>query len=268
MQTFDTATSLIPRGNNQCDWTVPDGWQQGRGAWGGLVIGALIKAVVAAEPDSTRMLRSIAANIVAPAVVGEHVVTATLVRRGSAVSTWSASVVDATGAVVATAFVLLGASRSLTDAPEFRSWQLLEMPIAPPWETLEVVDASGLGPAFFQHLSPRVVSGIPMEGGRPEVLGWIDYREPVQPSAASLVSLADGWWVAGLVAMPQMRPIATISFAANLLVEPSTLAAGEPLLHHAFVSGAADGYTSEHRRLWTSDGRLAVDNVQSVVIIA
>lgn len=268
METFETATSLDPRGDGDFGWTVPDGWQQGRGAWGGLVVGALIRAVEATEPDSARIIRSIAANLVAPAVVGEHRVQVRPVRRGSAVSTWTATVTDAAGTGVATASVLLGAPRSLADDPDFGAWSMLEPPPAPAPDAVPALDLGSHGPKFLQHLSPRLVTGIPGQGGLPEAVGWIDYARPVVPSSASVLALVDAWWPASLAALDGMRPVATISFAANLLVDPTTLAAGEPLLHHSLVSGATEGYTSEHRRLWTADGRLAVDNLQSIVLIA
>lgn len=268
METFDTATRVDQQGDGHFGWAVPDGWQQGRGAWGGLVVGAMIRAVQATEPDADRVVRSIAANLVAPAVVGDHEVRVTPVRRGSAVSTWTVTVTDAEGAGVATASVLLGAPRSLEDAPDFESWSILEAPQAPAPNGVPVLDLGTHGPTFLQHLAPRVVTGIPGQRGLPEAVGWIDYARPVTPSSASVLALVDAWWPASLAALDRMRPVATISFAANLLVDPRTLVAGEPLLHHSLVSGATEGYTSEHRRLWTADGRLAVDNLQSIVLIA
>jgi hypothetical protein len=32
------------------------------------------------------------------------------------------------------------------------------------------------------------------------------------------------------------------------------------------AKSAADGYTSEHRRLWSAQGLLLVDNVQTIVV--
>jgi hypothetical protein len=63
-----------------------------------------------------------------------------------------------------------------------------------------------------------------------------------------------------------MPPIATVSFTASLLADPAQVRADEVVLHHSFLTSAADGYTSEHRRLWSADGRLLVDNVQTIVV--
>jgi hypothetical protein len=67
--------------------------------------------------------------------------------------------------------------------------------------------------------------------------------------------------------MPMLRPAATVSFSAHILVDPKTVGAGEAFVHESFPSGAFGGYSSEVRRLWTADGRLAVDNMQTIAII-
>ena len=40
-------------------WNVPGGWEQGRGAFGGIVVGALTRAVEAVENDPVRRVRSV-----------------------------------------------------------------------------------------------------------------------------------------------------------------------------------------------------------------
>ena len=45
------------------EWSVPDGWQQGRGAFGGLVIAALARALEAHVGDPERTLRSLTAEL-------------------------------------------------------------------------------------------------------------------------------------------------------------------------------------------------------------
>ncbi len=65
--------------------------------------------------------------------------------------------------------------------------------------------------------------------------------------------------------------MATVAFSAHLLIDPETIESvnGEraPLLHEATISSAFDGFTSELRRLWTTDGRLVAENLQSIVVI-
>jgi hypothetical protein len=42
---------------------VPDGWQQGRGAYGGLVLATLLRAIDEAEPDPRRAVRTLLGDL-------------------------------------------------------------------------------------------------------------------------------------------------------------------------------------------------------------
>lgn len=86
------------------------------------------------------------------------------------------------------------------------------------------------------------------------------------------------WWLQRQFATPRVspgaisrastiHPMATVAFSAQILVDPASVDAREPLLHESWISRAAGGYTAETRRLWTSDGRLAVENFQAIAII-
>ena len=264
MSAFDEATAVHRIGDGVFDWAVLDGWQQGRGAWGGLVVGAIVRAVAATEPDSSRLVRSISAQLVAPAVVGAHRITVSPVRQGSAMSTWGIDVEGEAGAV-ARAVVITGAGRT-TDTSDHHTWGTLTRPDAPSATDVPGLPSGPPFPVFTQHCDFRPITGIPMSGGPAETLGWSGYADATPVTATSLLALVDAWWPASLPLLSQMPRIATVNFTASLLLDPTTVPIGEPLLHHSFVAGAHDGFTSEHRRLWTADGRLAVDNMQTVVV--
>src|SRR5262245_892856 len=104
---------------------VATGWEQGRGAYGGLVIGAMARACEA-EAEG-RPFRSISAVVMAPVVAGPAHVAVTPLRRGSGVSILRASVSQG-GALAAEATALFGAPRP--DAPTFVR---REAPVLPPW---------------------------------------------------------------------------------------------------------------------------------------
>lgn len=261
----EAAASLEAHGDGRFGWSVPDGWQQGRGAWGGLVVAALVHATEATEPDAARSVRSISAQLVAPAVVGEHEVTVRPIRIGSAMSTWGLRIEDARAQAVAEAVVITGAPRT-QDADDHHRWGSITMPDAPAADRVPRVPGGPPFPVFTQHAEMRPIAGLPFAGGPAESMGWIGYDVPPTPSAATLLALVDAWWPASLPLLTTMPRVATVSFAANLLVDPVSIAAGELLLSHSFVAAADEGFTSEQRRLWTADGRLAVDNLQSIVI--
>ena len=268
MESFDVAVAATSIDDATFAWTVPDGWQQGRGAWGGLVVGALARAVMRSERDADRLLRSVSAQLIAPAQAGDHSISVECVRRGTAVSTWTAVLRDNEQRTVALLTAVLGATRDLVEPPNFADWRSSAAPSVPVAADVPSLDLPSFGgPVFMQHLDMRPVEGIPGSGDRPETCGWVALKRSVPVDAAVLVALVDAWWPASLVAMTAMRPIATVGFSANLVCDPLDVPEG-PLLHHAFVTGADEGFTSEVRRLWTPDGRLVVDNLQSVVLIA
>lgn len=70
MDSFDTATVTSARADGRFVCDAPDGWEVGRGAWGGLVVGAPINAVTESETGLARVVRSVSAEIASPALVG------------------------------------------------------------------------------------------------------------------------------------------------------------------------------------------------------
>jgi hypothetical protein len=264
---FDDATAVVAAGPSVFDWAVPDGWQQGRGAWGGLVVGALVRAIAPREPDGGRTVRSVSVHMSMPALVGTHRIETRLVRRGSATSTWSAVVTDPAGATVAGMTAVLGSPRVADARLDHASWGTTRMPQAPPVDRVtELPIGPPLMPVFGQHFRAHPVAGLPLTGGAAECLGWIGYAAPTPWTAGSMLALVDAWWPASLVALTGMQRVATVAFSANLLFDPAAVPVGEVLLHHSFVTAAHEGFTSEQRRLWTADGRLVVDNLQSIVV--
>lgn len=265
--TFDEATAVRPIDDGAFDWTVPAGWAQGRGAWGALSFGAMGRAILACEPDPERIMRSVSAEIVSPARVGAVRLTVSELRRGSALSSWSCLAVADTGEVVGRLSAVLAASRR--DVPDYATWGMPSRPDVAPADDVPIVPVEPpFGPEFGQHLEFRPIAGIPLTGGPAVAQGYVRLRRPVPHSALTLVGLVDAWWPATLPAVTTLRPMATVGFAANLLVDPATIPVDEPLLHWGAASGAHEGFTSETRQLWSADGRLVVENLQSIVLIA
>jgi hypothetical protein len=230
------------------------------------VIAALVRSVIASEEDARRTVRSISVQMMGPALVGPHVIDTRLVRRGSSMSTWSALAHDHTGAVVTSMVAILGAPRAEVRTQEGLGWGTVSAPVVPPADSLERAPSGPPYPTFMQHFDFRPVTGMPFSGEQAASDGWLRLVQSPSPSAVLLLALVDAWWPATLSILAEMPPMATVNFTANLVVDPATVRPGEPLLHQSFVTAAADGFASEHRRLWTPDGRLAVDNLQTIVI--
>ncbi|MEZ4404704.1 MAG: thioesterase family protein [Kofleriaceae bacterium] len=260
MDDLRTASTLHPDGDGHFRWDVPDGWQQGKGAFGGLVIGALARAMCACEPDRERALRSLSAELCAPALTGATAITAAVLRRGRGTTYLEARAVQG-GEVVARASALLGAARPPS---------ALALPVAPPAlpRAAEAAAIAPLGqppsPRFTGHYEFRPLGPVPFSGvTTPATAGWLRERgvvtAPRPLDAADVLALLDAWWPCALVVEPAPRPMATVAFTAQLVVDPATLDPTAPFAYRAHLVGAADGYSVEQRHLWQHDRLVALN---------
>ena len=224
-----------------------------------------MRAVEATETDAARRVRSVTAHIMAPALVGPHVIAVEALRIGSAMSTWRAALTDAAGSAIAELVAVAGAPRAFAESVP-GPWGVAVPPSARPPGEVPRIPGGPPFPLFTRHLDMRPVSGLPLSGGPAESIGWLGYDAGTVPSAASLLALVDGWYPASLPLLQAMPPIGTVSFTAALLADPASVRPDEVVLHHSFLTSASDGYTSEHRRLWSQQGDLLVDNVQTIVV--
>ena len=256
---------------------VPDGLQQGRGAWGGVVTGAMVAAAQLADPRPQMAVRTLSAQLVAPVLVGRlHLVVEEL-RRGSATNTLGIRCHDEAGGLLAHGVVVLGSARVGDAMPDGPRW----LAVAPPPELAvgpEAVPEAPMGPplapGFTVHLEMRPISGIPYMGAdSDETLGWVRPRGPVERVDASVVTaVADAWWTSVMARMDRPRPAATVGFTMDFASDPSSLqrdAEGrmEALLHRGHTVAARDGFTIEVRELWTRRGQLVSWNTQTVAVI-
>lgn len=258
-------------------WSVRDGWLQGRGAWGGLIVGTAVHAALACHSeragDAALGVREISAHMLAPVPVGEWPVAVEALRVGSGTATYRVDVRDdgapddtVTPHVLAGCTVVMGRSRA-ADLAEYRD-PGMSMPDAPPWPDVpEVALGEPMAPEFTQHLEFRPVSGWPYQGATDDVVSWVRFPDDSMPDAARLLGLVDALWPAALVTVTSPRPMATLTFTATLHVDPATVDPREPLLHRGHLVALDDGYAAETRTLWTPDGRLAVRNTQVLAII-
>lgn len=253
-----------PTGENAFTVTIPDGWQQGRGAFGGLVLGALVRCVEKAETDPTRKLRSLTAVVAGPVLPGESRVTVSHLRRGNAVSMIRASLY-ADGDVIAELTAILGRDRPAT--PE---WQRIPKVALPPWEEIEVAPLQApIAPVFTQHFEYRLVGPLPfMGGGEPVAAGWIRPRQPgPDRGAAYLTACMDAWWPASAVTFDGPRPLATMNFMMDIVGTTEGLPPDAPYAYVGATPVSVNGYTGETRELWGVDGRLLALNRQTIAII-
>lgn len=264
---FIAGSTLVRTGPQTFSWRVPEGWLQGRGAWGGLVVAAHVGAAQSQQSDidPARRVRTISAHLFGALPPGEAVVQVECLRAGSAMTTWQVSITGSDGQSASQSVVIAGLPRPVGDD----SWGTAAMPDLPSWTDLPSAPVRPpVGPQFGAHFDYRPVEGIPGAQAAPRALGWLRPAGQWEHwTAPTLLGIVDAWWPASYVAMPNVRPMGTVSFSAHLLVDPSTVDPDQPLGYEGWVSTTDEGFTSETRRLWSPDGRLLVENHQSIVVI-
>lgn len=215
-----------------------------------------------------RTIRSVTSHMMAPVPVGALQVSTEVLRAGSGMTTLRTVMTDSAGELCVDTVSIWGFDRALDIDPPYEMWGIAGMPEAPMWTDVSVVPvAPPIGPVFAQNLVYRPVEGFPMSGTARNV-GWIGL--PSAPPAwdgAHLLGLIDAWWPGAISRASTIHPMATVAFSAQLLVDPSTVNPAEPFLHESWISRASGGYVAEIRRMWTPDGRLAVENLQAIAII-
>lgn len=260
---FESATRLEPFAPGRFRMEVPDGWQQGRGAFGGVVLGALARAMESVADSPEQRLRTLSGDIAAPVAVGPAEVEVRVLRRGANQMNVVAELKqDGNTGAIATA--VLSAPRKAQakpvtpSAPSLTPWEQIEpLPIGPP-----------VGPVFAPHYLYYSSGPLPFAGGdEPITAGWI--REKVVPSAidaAMLMGYLDAWWPAMYSVEDTFRMAATISFMAEVLVDPAELDPAKPLGYTGRVEALSDGFAVEYRELWDEE-RLVALNQQTFALL-
>lgn len=273
-----TPRRISDSGGTRFELEIPEGWQQGRGAFGGLVVGAMARACAMAAEEAGdgagagRSLRSLTAELMAPALVGRARIDVELLRRGSGVTTLAARLSQDDG-LKAHAVAVLGSGRS-----ESLSWLMLPPPqppprsAVPPFFTLDPGDPRlHFMPSFARNFVFRNTGPMPFAGGAEAVTsGFIAPRLPAHKrDEAFLIAMADSWWPACFSALRSPRPVATLTFMIEILGDcgPEGGSDDAPLYFCGRAPAAREGFTSEQRQLWTADGRLLAINHQVMIVI-
>lgn len=267
---FDTLVTPAPFADGGAGrfWIeVPDGWQQGRGAFGGLVLAMLVRAAEAAAADPSRLLRSLTGQLIGPTQPGPAEIVVEVLRAGSGVTTAAARLVQG-GDVQAHAVVILGKTRRTYAAPT-----ALPPPQPPPWRGRPPMPQSvPLAPVFIRHLELWPTGALPFTGAvgaaTREVAGWVRMRQSGrQRDAALVVALIDAYWPGLLAAASAPRAAATLTYSLETLSDLDGLDPEAPLFYRARILGGRDGYAVEARELWGEDGRLVALNQQIFAVM-
>lgn len=263
------ATKLRPRSATVFDLDVPDGWQQGRGAFGGWSLAVLVRAVehYAAErgEGEPRPLRSLTAALPSAALVGPAEISVEPVRVGKGLSTVTAKLVQG-GEVRAHATVILARNR----APGASAFCELSPPSLRPFDATPSIPMGEFGPVFSRHFDYRTDGPYPFTAGKEaRATGWVRAKHVGDLSKAALVvALADAYWPATFARATAPFPIGTVAFTLQTTSNLDAWAHEEPLAYRAHTWVQAEGFFVEQRELWTKDGVLVALNQQTFAVIA
>src|SRR4029450_8449868 len=261
---FEQASAIRRVDPGSFEATVPEGWQQGRGAFGGLVYGILARAMEAELADPARRLQTLSGDVAGPVLPGAASIQVEVLRRGAKQSNAQARLVQrsrvlavASGVFCAPRPVEMPALRGV-ESPHRAGWdQVPVLPVEPP-----------LGPDFARAYEYRLTGPAPLSGSHDaETAGYI--RERTLPSvrdAPSVIALLDAWWPTLWSLVTDPRPVATTSFLPELLVDPARLDPAERLFHDAQMAGQGDGFFVEHRALWSEETCVAM-NQQTFAVL-
>ena len=264
LSTFEEASAVRRTGPGAYQAMVPDGWQQGRGAFGGLVYGLLARSMELEVGDPARRLRSLAGDLAGPVLPGEARIQVEVLRRGSKQTNVQARLVQS-GEVLAVASGVLSAARAV-QMPELRG---VETPDRAEWDQLRVLEIEPpAGPHFARAYEYRSAGPAPLsEGHDAETAGYIRERSvPSRRDAPSMIALLDAWWPTFWSIVDEPRPVVTVSFLAELLVDPARIDPAERLFHDARMAALEEGFFVELRALWSGDTCVAM-NQQTFAIL-
>jgi hypothetical protein len=264
---FEIASAVEPLEPGRFRVRIPEGWQQGRGAFGGLVLGALLRAMERMEPDRDRAVRTLTGDLAGPVLAGEAEIVAQVVRRGSNQTNVRAELHQAGGGGEAIAFAtaVLSAARPC-GLPAVRP----RVAGLPPFDAAVVLPLGApRAPVFTKHYEYRPTGPKPWSGGpEPVVAGWV--REPTAPTAIDapmLVALLDSFWPASFSAVNAPRPMATVSFTAEIVCDPRRLDPSAPFFYQARTLCEHQGFQVELRELYDARGEILALNQQTFAIL-
>lgn len=263
MEGLDAHLALTPIAPGHLRAEVPDGWQQGRGAFGGLVL-ALLARAAATVVDVERPLRSLTAELCGPTQPGPADIFVEALRAGSGVTTAAARLVQA-GEVQAHAVVVHARTRP---SAATLAWREIAPPALGAWQEVPAVVLPG-APVFIEQCELRPVHA-PVFAGREAsgAEGWFRFkRPPTLRDGAYLAMLCDGWWPAAFARMSAPRPMATLAFMMQVLADPARLDPEAPVYHRGRAPVCGEGYFVETREIWSPAGELLAINQQTFAVI-
>ncbi len=259
---LSTYTELLASAETVADGfqlTIPESWMQGRTTYGGLSAALCLEAALRAYPDLPP-LRSANISFIGPAG-GAVEGRAQALRQGKSVSFVEADLAGEAGLATRAVFAFGAARESMFDRT------FTPPPEMPGPEACEDFIPKGFGPNFAQHFETKLA-----QGARPGTASdqydhfiWVRHVDRDAGGPVALLALADMPPPAVMPMFPHFKPISTMSWHMNVLVDGPASADGWWLLQSR-AEHARNGYSSQDMLIWNSDLELVVAGRQNVAI--
>ncbi|PKM22203.1 MAG: acyl-CoA thioesterase II [Gammaproteobacteria bacterium HGW-Gammaproteobacteria-14] len=263
-----TVTNIVELMDKQGLVNIPTGWTQGRAVFGGLIAALMYRALEQCIGEPLPV-RSLTVSFVAPAVAGDLLCEAEVLRRGKSVTQGQCRALQ-NGQVVAVLLASFGAARTSLVAVE----PSLPPVFKAPDECFSLPFIEGMTPEFTRHYAFRWGHGaMPFSGAdRADIGGWIRPQESDQPvSVAELLGLVDAWPPAVLPMLKVPAPASSLTWTIEFVGDIHSHTQGLPAgwwQYLAETEYAADGYVHTRARLWDQAGALVAISRQTVTVFA
>lgn len=241
----------------QCVFGIPDGWMQGRTAYGGLSAALALHAAQVSHV-SLPPLRSAMTSFVGP-LEGDVTVRTRELRRGRNAVFVQAEAYGEAGLGLSIVFVFMAPLQSRIDHRD--------MP-APDYPVPQSGDTT------FRWPAPSFISNFELVDDRRASVGaaewrrWIrlDAREGLDPMV-HLIAIADALPPAAMKLLGGPAPISSMTWQCNLLTDRPETRDGWWLLT-ARAEQAVNGCSSQSMAIWNADGEPVASGMQSVALFA
>ncbi len=235
---------------------VPDGWMQGRTAYGGLTAALALQGTMEME-TGLPPLRSAQIAFIGP-LAGTLEVKVEALRRGRLASYVQADVHSQAGLGLRATFLFMNAFHSSVDFNQGAA------PPAPPPE--EAAPAGRRGCNFFtgnfeyRHALPIT------ERGTPEFLRWarLEERAALDPMV-EILAVGDALPPAAMPLFDKPGPVSSLTWLVNLLTDKPATRDGWWLLS-ASSDYARHGCSSQTMQIWNAVGEPVASGMQSVAL--
>ena len=239
---------------------LPEGWMQGRSAFGGLTAAAMAALGRRVVPDLERDLRLANIQLLAPVEPGRATGAATLLRAGRNI-TFVEVRMQQDAQLVATCVLVFAKKNDST----------LNVAAPPPPETPDPESlhplpfVRGVFPEFTQHVDMRWAAGsAPYSGGSEAAFtGVYRYRVPIG-DVEGVLALLDTWPPPSLALAESPVPASTVSWTAHVLAVPNTFEQWFTFRYETIVG--ASGLHTIRGHLHDADGGLVGWTEQLVAV--